>query len=91
MSTGGAGDVPAPVAGAGSAQEVPELPVEEPPATFSPLPLTDGDTAPPLREDQIANAVSFLSHDKVAVPAVRRAFKCQWGSRKKVTMPCGSD
>ena len=59
-------DAAAPVAGAGSAQEVPELPIEEPPTTiFSPLPAADGDTAPPLREDQIANAVSFLSHDKV--------------------------
>ena len=74
---------------------MPELPVEEPPATiFSPLPLTDGDTAPPLREDQIANAVSFLSHDKVrcCLAVAVRAFKCSAElSRKKVTMPCGSD
>ncbi len=81
MSAGGAGDVPAPVAGAGSAQEVPELPVEDPPATFSPLPSTDGDTAPPLREDQIANAVSFLSHDKVALPAVHPCLQVSVGQR----------
>ena len=57
----------APIAGAGSAQEAAELPVEdqpEAPASNSTVPAAAPDAAAPLREDQIANAVSFLSHDK---------------------------
>ena len=81
MSDGGAGDAAAPVAGAGSAQEAAELPTVQPPAPYSPLP-TAGDTAPPLREDQIANAVSFLSHDKVREPhcflRVQRVITTSW-------------
>ena len=50
----GDGAVPAPIAGAGSAQEVLDStdPAEDLPSA-------------PLREDQIQNAVAFLSHPKV--------------------------
>lgn len=47
------GEMTAPVVGAGSAQEVVDVQENMPPP------------AVPLREDQIQNAVAFLSHPKV--------------------------
>ena len=74
MSDIGSGDAAVPVAGAGSAQEAAEPPTEQPeePALYGTVPAAAPGVAPPLREDQIANAVSFLSHDKVRIWASRR-------------------
>ena len=91
MSDGGSGDPAAPVAGAGSAQEAAELPTEpgepEAPASQGTVPAAAPDAAPPLREDQIANAVSFLSHDKARARTPSCCCRRLW-RKTCLTMSC---